>query len=371
MNETLLFRAGTMNLRRLHLPFRCLEPTFFSGLLDDPVLLLHIRPLGRGALVDCGQIHHLAKRILRSVDVLFVTHAHMDHFMGMDTFIRNVHVSPRTIELFGPPGIAARLEHKLAAYVWNLTEDYWCSFRVREISERAISTFFLPGPQGFPCRKEGECPRTGRTIYRNDFMTVEAELGDHKIPALIFRFTENPSFQVDEQKIDKAGLARGPWLKELKKLFFLGRLGGEMLSVLRQRGDSRVESLEDAGAVYRLIRKEQKPASIGYVTDIGFTEENHAKVLDLLGGVTLLICECSYLEEEREKARLSYHLCTSDVNLLLRELRPSCFIPMHLSKLYVNRCHRLYEQLEIPPEVTLVRLPEHVPPRPLLPEEVE
>jgi ribonuclease Z len=369
MKETLL-RAGTMNLRRLRLPFRCIEPTFFSGLLDDPVLLLNIRPLGRSVLVDCGQIHHLAKRVLKSVDVLFITHAHMDHFMGMDTFVRNVHVSPRTIELFGPPGIAGRLAHKLAGYVWNLTEDYWCSFRVREISDSAVSTFFLPGPEGFPCRKEGECPRTGRMIYRNDFMTAEAELGDHKTPVLIFRFTENPSFQVDERKIEEAGLARGPWLRELKKLFFRGRLEEEKLRVLRRRGDSGEESLEDAGTVYRLIRKVQKPASIGYVTDIGLTEENLAKVLDLLRGVTLLICECSYLKEEREKARLSYHLCTSDINFLLRELRPACFLPMHLSKTYIHRCHELYEQLEIPPEVTLVHLPEHVTPRPLLPQEV-
>jgi ribonuclease Z len=176
---------------------------------------------------------------------------------------------------------------------------------------------------------------------------------------------------VDREKLEEAGLVQGPWLKELKKLFFRGRLEEERLRVLRRRGDGGKESLEDAAAVYRLIRKEQETASIGYVTDIGFTEENLAKVLDLLRGVTLLICECSYLEEEREKARLSYHLCTSDVNFLLRELRPSCFLPMHLSKTYANRCHKLYEQLEIPPEVTLARLPEHVTPRPLLPEEVE
>jgi len=290
--------------------------------------------------------------------------------MGMDTFIRNVHVSPRTIELFGPPGLAGRLAHKLAGYVWNLTEDYWCSFRVREISEDAVSTFFLPGPEGFPCRKEDERPRRERMIFRNQFMTAEAELGDHKTPTLIFRFTETPSFQVDERKLAEAGLVKGPWLKELKKLFFRGRLGEEKLRVLRRRDDGGEERLEDAATVYGLIRKEQKPAGVGYVTDIGFTEENLAKVLGLLRGITLLVCECSYLEEEREKARLSYHLCTDDVNLLLRELRPSFFLPMHLSKTYVHRCHKLYEELEIPPEVTLVRLPEHVTPRPLLPQEV-
>ena len=72
-------------------PFRYLLPTFFSGLLDDPVLYLQFRPTGKALLLDCGQVQHLAKRVLRSVTALFISHAHMDHFMGLDTFIRNNH----------------------------------------------------------------------------------------------------------------------------------------------------------------------------------------------------------------------------------------------------------------------------------------
>ncbi len=82
--------------------FRYLEPSFFAGLLDDPVLWIKVRPLGRALLFDCGQIHHLAKRLIKAVDALFISHAHMDHFMGLDTFTRNIHVSPKTIEIFGP-----------------------------------------------------------------------------------------------------------------------------------------------------------------------------------------------------------------------------------------------------------------------------
>jgi ribonuclease Z len=99
------------------LPFRNLEPAFFSGLLDDPVLLLNTRPTGRGILIDCGQIHHLAKRVLKSIDALFITHAHMGPFLtGIDTMIRHNHVSPRTIELFGPPGIAEKMAAKFSGY---------------------------------------------------------------------------------------------------------------------------------------------------------------------------------------------------------------------------------------------------------------
>ncbi len=349
------------------LPFRTIEPAFFAGLLDDPVLLLNIRPTGRGILVDCGRVHHLAKRVMKSIDVLFVTHAHMDHFMGVDTVIRHNHVSPRTLELFGPPGIAEKMSTKFASYDWNLAEQYWCSFRVHEIYPDCIATSLFPGPEGFPHRFEGERPRQDKVIYRNDYLQVEADLCDHKIPVLIFRITERPSFLVDGEKMERAGLVGGPWLRQLKKRFYHGNPKGEPLQVLRLR-DGRVqeEPVEDVGKLYESIRKEQPSASIGYVTDIAFTEENLEKVVTLFHGVTLLVCECSFLAGDRDKARTSAHLCTSDVNFLVGRLRPAFFLPMHLSKSYIHYCERIYDELDIPPEVTLLRLPKYLTPRPLL-----
>jgi ribonuclease Z len=350
--------------------FRYMEPTFFSGLLDDPVLWLNIRPRGRSLLVDCGQIHHLAKRVLKSVDALFISHAHMDHFMGIDTFVRNVHVSPRTIEIFGPPGLAGKLEKKLAGYDWNLTEESWCSFRVREIFPQQTKTFLLPGPEGFPCRLEEEISRKDRVIFQDRYITVEADLCDHRIPSLIFRFTEKPAFAVDEAKMEAAGLVPGPWLRDMKRRFHQGSPKGEPLTVLRRGGEGlQEETLPDAAALYRSIERDQEKASIGYATDIGVTAENLQKLFSLLTGVTLLVCECSFLSREMEKARESYHLCTSDLNRVAETIRPAFLLPMHLSKSYVHHSHRLYEELELPPETTLLRLPDHVPPRPLLPGE--
>lgn len=352
------------------LPFRYLEPTFFSGLLDDPILWVNVRPLGRSLLLDCGRIHHLAKRVLKSVDALFVTHAHMDHFMGIDTFIRHVHVSSRTFQLFGPPGLAEKLGKKLQGYDWNLTEPSWCSFRVGEIFPGRMKSFLLPGPEGFPCRGEGQTPLAGGPIYRNDFLTVAAALADHKLPVLIFRIDETPAFQVDEEKMARLGWVKGPWLRTLKKHFYRRTSGEEPLRVpKRAEGGIVEEAVTDLDALYRAIRREPAPAGIGYLTDIGFTEPNLETIATLLKGVTLLICECSFLAEDIDKARASCHLATPDVNALLRELRPAFFLPMHLSKTYVHRSERLYEQLTLPPGVTLLRLPDHRTPRPLLPAE--
>ncbi|CAG0964907.1 hypothetical protein ANAEL_00845 [Anaerolineales bacterium] len=360
-----------MGIAMKRLPFRYLEPTFCAGLLDDPVLLVNVRPLGCAILVDCGQLHHLAKRVFKSLDAIFVTHAHMDHFMGFDTLVRHIHVSPRTVELFGPPGIARRVTAKLAGYDWNLTESYWCAFRVHEVHPGRTLHFIFPGAEGFPCRPEGESPRLGTEIYRNPFLTVDADLCDHNaIPTLAFRITERPSFWIDGDKVATEHLVPGEWLRELKSRFYRGELDGRTIAVPYRTADGGVEERSvDGRQLFEAIRRDQEPASIGYLTDIGTSDANLATVRRLLAGVTLLICECSFLAADEEKARTSHHLCTTDVSALARELRPGWLLPMHLSKSYNTKGHLIYDELALPPETRLIRLPEHLTPRPLLPAE--
>ncbi|MEZ4600382.1 MAG: MBL fold metallo-hydrolase [Syntrophotaleaceae bacterium] len=350
--------------------FRYLEPTFFAGLLDDPVLLIRIRPLGRNLLFDCGQIHHLAKRVLKQIDAIFISHAHMDHFMGIDTFIRHVLVSPRTFDLFGPPGLADKLQYKLGGYDWNLAEHFWCSLRVHEVWEDRIVLWVFSGPEGFARNLEGELERGDAVIYQNDYLRVEARLADHKIPVLMFRCRERPSFSIDESALEAAGLVCGPWLAELKRRFYRRFAEKSPLRVPCRDGDGKVEKLVDAAELYRRIRRVRPSASLGYITDVGFTGSNLARMESFLQKTSLLIAECAFLREDLDKARNSFHLCTEDFNLLLDRLRPSCFLPMHLSKTYNGRTDQLYRELSPPQGTTLLKLPEHLLSRPLFPSEV-
>ncbi|HEY6838935.1 MAG TPA: MBL fold metallo-hydrolase [Geobacteraceae bacterium] len=355
--------------RRSH--FRFLEPTFCSGLLDDPVLYLFVRPLGKALLFDCGQIHHLAKRVVKSVVGVFITHAHMDHFMGIDTLVRHNHVAPKTIDVFGPPGIARRMAGKFSGYEWNLTEPYWCSFRVHEIHDRKIVTHLFPGPEGFVGRFLGESPRTDRVIYRNEWVQVEANVCDHRIPALIFRVTEREAFAIDEEKLAAEGYVKGEWVRLLKKHFYGAASEAAPLLAVKRQGERSVDVVvENPMALYEAIRKRETPASIGYVTDVAFSEDNIARIVGLLQGVTLLVCECSFLAGDRGKARLSSHLCTDDVTSLLDRLSPLFVLPMHLSKTYIGRTHLLYDELRVPSGMTLLRLPDRFTSRPFLPEEL-
>ncbi len=351
--------------------FRTLQPSFFSGLLDDPVMFINVRQTGRGILLDCGQLHHLAKRVLRSTDALFVSHAHMDHLMGFDHLLRHVHVASRTVALYGPPGIADRISHKLAGYDWNLTEESWCTIEVYEVHPSKIEQFEFAGSRGFTSRHRQTLPRHDHIIYQTRHLKVEAEICDHKIPVLIFRVTEARPFLIDRQRLHEEKLLPGPWIKELEKRFHDNCWECGPIEVWKAAAeDHTVETIDDAEALYQTICCNVPSASIGYICDIGMTHENLSQVCDLLSGVTLLVSECTFLAKDKEKARISAHLCTTDLNQISRQVKPDLLLPMHLSKSYINDTQRLYAELAPPHGTQLLQLPNYMTPCPLLPGEL-
>ena len=152
----------------------------------------------------------------------------------------------------------------------------------------------------------------------------------------------------------------------------LDKLAGGPLRVLRRDGEIVREGMvDDAASLYNAIRRQHPPASIGYLTDIGFSPENRALVVEMLRGVTLLVCECAFLAGEEEKARNSWHLCTTDLNSLVDEIRPACLLPMHLSKGYLHRTMDLYQELNPPAGTVVIRLPNHIVPAPVTVEDVK
>lgn len=348
------------------LPLRYCEPAFFGGLLDDPLLFLRIRPLRRALLFDCGQIAHLAKRVVKPIVAVFITHAHMDHIMGLPTLIRHHHTSPRPLDVFGPSGIAERVQHLLGGFDWNLAEPTWFTLRVHEILPDRIRHYRLPGPERFVLLSEGEEPRLGREIWSCRYLSVEAEILDHRLPVLAFRINERPHFSIDPGHLEQQGLVAGEWLSDLKKCVWKGE-GDHTVTVSRRVGEQLLSELAvDPVGLYEAIQGDQSCASIGYVTDVGWTPENVARMEAFFTDLTLLCSECTFLAEDEVKARTSYHLTTADLNRLTARLAPRYLLAMHLSKSYLYRTVDLYRELNPPAGTTVLRLPNHIVPAPLV-----
>jgi ribonuclease Z len=356
-------------LRRL--PFRYCEPAFFGGLLDDPLLFLRIRPEGRALLFDCGQIAHLAKRVVKPISAVFITHAHMDHIMGVPTLIRHHHASPLPLDLYGPPAIAERVAHLLQGFDWNLCEPTWSTLRVHEIHHDRILHFRFPGPEGFARHFDGEEPRADPVIWRSRYVTVEAMLLDHRIPSLAFRVTERPPFSVDRLRMEESGVVPGDWIRDMKSRIWKGRAGVAVMVPYRDGEGVRTVREDDPRGLYEKIRGEQRSASVGYVTDVGWTPGNVQRMEGFLAGLTLLCAECTFLRSDLEKARASYHLCSADLNDLSGRLAPRFLLPMHLSKSYLRHTLDLYKELNPPAGTAVIRLPNHIVPVPVTVEEVQ
>jgi ribonuclease Z len=82
-------------------------PTPKRGL---PALLL--RAGGERILFDCGEgtQHQLLRSIgLPELDAVFITHLHLDHWLGLPGMIKtfDMRARERTLEVFGPPGLEA------------------------------------------------------------------------------------------------------------------------------------------------------------------------------------------------------------------------------------------------------------------------
>src|SRR3954470_9985708 len=99
-----------------------------NGVFGDPGVYIDLKFQNRALLFDIGDVSDLPTRKLLRVSDVFVSHTHMDHFAGFDHLLRVCLGRDWGVRLYGPPNFISQLEHKLAAYTWNLVQNYAVDF---------------------------------------------------------------------------------------------------------------------------------------------------------------------------------------------------------------------------------------------------
>src|SRR5512145_3290200 len=150
------------------------RPRLLNGQTGDPALLLGLRWQGRSLLVDLGRIDRTPAATLLGIEAVFVSHAHMDHFMGFDQLLRLFLARDRLLRLYGPPGIADCVAGKLAGYTWNLTDEYAFTLEVTEIGAHELTSCRFAARNRFAREPLGPPrPFTG-VVLADPVFTVEA-----------------------------------------------------------------------------------------------------------------------------------------------------------------------------------------------------
>ncbi|MCZ7566532.1 MAG: MBL fold metallo-hydrolase [Burkholderiales bacterium] len=201
------------------------SPELVNGPFGDPGLLLDFKFERRALLLDLGDVTALPPKKLLRVSDVFVSHTHMDHFYGFDRLLRVCVGRETGVRLYGPPGFLEQVEHKLAAYTWNLVENYPVDFA---IAVHEVAPDWSMRAARFGChrrfrREPAAAPRLPPGVLLDDpAFSVRAEFLDHKTACLAFAVEEKMHVNVWKNRLAELGLPTGPWLKALKDAVFAG-----------------------------------------------------------------------------------------------------------------------------------------------------
>src|SRR5262249_58483699 len=75
-------------------------------------------------LFDLGRLDRLSVGEILKLSDVFVSHTHIDQFIGFDHLLSSALHREQDLRLFGPNGIIENVRGKLAGYTWNLIRDY-------------------------------------------------------------------------------------------------------------------------------------------------------------------------------------------------------------------------------------------------------
>jgi len=167
---------------------------------------IHLNYQGKGTasiLFDCGE--GTQTQLVRAgisfmgIDLIFISHWHADHFIGIYGLLNSMGLEGRTrpIAVFGPH--ADKIGPKLM-------EFFHFPFKVIYVDSY----------------KEG-------LIFEHDEFTIEAMKMEHTIENAAYKFTEKGRLKLDKEKVEKFGLTG----KECKFLKDEGRLvkGGKKITL--------------------------------------------------------------------------------------------------------------------------------------------
>lgn len=335
-----------------------MRPSFYPRLIndpfDDPGIFISFMFQSRALLFDLGDLGALSARDILKVSHVFVTHTHMDHFIGFDRMLRLLLGREKSLHLFGPKGFIKNVAGKLAGYTWNLVDNYENRFRlvVTEVTQTKQSTqTYLCQNRFIAVGKPQEEPFEG-CLLREPALSVYAAVLDHGIDSLAFSLSERFHVNVKKDALLKLGLATGPWINRFKKALFDGKDPQSRFSPPgKPPRNFRLQELADRIAI---ITPGQK---ITYIVDAGFSEENVSKMVALAKGADHLFIEAAFLARHEETARAKHHLTAAQAGAIAAAARVKRFTPFHFSPRYSDRQHLLEKEAQRAYEAALDPLP--------------
>jgi len=325
-----------------------MRPSFLPRLIndpfDDPGLFIPFLFQKRALIFDLGDITGLAAKDILKISHAFVTHTHMDHFIGFDHLLRITLGREKTLSLFGPPDFLSHVEGKLSGYTWNLADKYnypLCLQATEVHPAKTISRRYCCRERFEPLLDVVEAPFDG-VLYEEPAFEVSAVILDHQIPCLGFSLKERFHVNIMREGLNRLSLSPGPWLSEFKQALYDGKDPGTMfdLGQAGAPGKNKFVLAELAGQIARITPGQK----ITYISDVVFSDANKRKIVELARDSDHLFIEAVFLENDRDLARAKGHLTARQAGHIAARSGAGNFDIFHFSPRYTDQQHLLYAE---------------------------
>jgi ribonuclease Z len=267
-------------------------------------------------LIDCGegtQIQlrkHKAK--FQSINHIFISHLHGDHFYGLPGLLGSMHLLGR--------------KNPLTIYAPKELEE------VIQLIHKHSETYL-----NYPLQFVSLQNKTKQLIFEDDKVEVYSIPLKHRIPTTGFLFKEKPlPRNIDKYKLEKHNVS----FSEMHKL----KLGFDAQD---NNGNTILNS--------ELTINPQLPRSYAYCSDTKYFEE----IIENIKDVDLLYHESTFLEDKKDRAKDTYHSTAKQAAEIAKKSNAKKLLLGHFSARYGNlddfliEAKTIYQNTELATEGSL------------------
>jgi len=316
------------------------QPHLVNGPFADPALFVDVLFERRAFLFDLGDISALPPRKILRTSHVFVTHTHMDHFVGFDRLLRICLGRARPLTLFGPAGFIEHVHHRLASYTWNLVENYSVDLAITACEVSAdgsrMSCATFNSRERF-LRRDGDAGELhDGLLLEEPALQVRCAVLDHAVPCLGFALQEAMHVNVWPNRLEELGLMPGAWLRDVKRAIIDEAPDDTPVTARRRQGPRTSEKPLSLGVLRQVALQCVPGQKIAYVSDVACHAGNLQRITRLAANADLLFIEATFLERDADEARRKSHLTARQAGSIARESGAREIVPFHFSPRYTD-----------------------------------
>jgi ribonuclease Z len=262
------------------------ELRLVNGSVGDPALYVDYPGSDNALLFDAGENGVLGSKELGDLDAVFVSHHHVDHFIGFDRIVRANLDRDKALHVYGPEGTIRKVYDRIKSYEYPFFPFQKIVLEIHELRAGRMSSALLECSRRFPKPEIVEQEWTSPVVYETAELAVEAALVDHTVPCLAFALVEKPS---------------------------------------------------RSGAGKRETR-------IAYITDTLLSDAVRPALIRLARGAKRLYCDSFYAQAQSSQAQKYHHMTASEAAQLALAAEVDQLVLIHFSSRYEGRYESLVEE---------------------------